>query len=604
MTRTDKSKQKLAFQRRLFICILSALCLIWQMAVIAHAEEPEQSDIEVSDTGDLKRGPRHYTFDFKANKGDWKIDEETGDWLGTWLDLPMLFPGDEVTLIPNIPNGSAATHDGECISGYVGMVFNDPDSAASRGPVEVTKTQAYGHTTESHSNVFIQEFKITGTEPVMVYSRGGGGYTSEEVENSEYANISLAYYAKSLSYNIFTSYCNINEQYINSIEGREFTEDEVASEIHYYTEAKNPTKMTYQDAFHNYDLNYDETKDLIYYNILHPYMEGYGIERVVIASSTENYDYKWLVYSFDRTAESWVLIPKWRNFGRSGTAYDLRGTYDDALTIRYEFSGKRTVTLDACGGTVEGYSSKVYDISGNIQLGKWAESAEAGDFTPVRKGYFFVGWYEDPECTTAVTSFKETVSKYSDDPYAERENRICRLYAKWQRDITGCSTSSIAAQTYAAKLLTPAITVTIDGKTLKKGTDYTVKYSCNKLPGTATVKITGIGDYRGTVTRNFTIKPRATTVNKLVAGTKSFTVTWGKRTTGKTTGYQIQYGTNKSFTSGTYKLSTVKNNTTIKMTVSKLTAGKTYYVRVRTYRNINGKNVYSAWSATKSVKVK
>ena len=75
-------------------------------------------------------------------------------------------------------------------------------------------------------------------------------------------------------------------------------------------------------------------------------------------------------------------------------------------------------------------------------------------------------------------------------------------------------------------------------------------------------------------------------------------------TTGKTTGYQLQYGTNKSFKSGTYKLATVKSNTTVKKTISKLTSGKTYYVRVRTYKTVDGKNIYSAWSDAMSVKVK
>ena len=45
-------------------------------------------------------------------------------------------------------------------------------------------------------------------------------------------------------------------------------------------------------------------------------------------------------------------------------------------------------------------------------------------------------------------------------------------------------------------------------------------------------------------------------------------------------------------------------NTTVKKKLTKLTSGKTYYVRVRTYKTVDGKNIYSAWSDVESVKVK
>ncbi len=532
----DNCKKSFIIRCRYFVGLLLAMCLTLSMTAPAYAEGTEQLTTTVTDANALKRAAKQYTYDYTTNAGNWAVDEKTGEFCGTWKNLPMLFSGDEVTIIPNVPNTSGVDHDGQCATGYVGMVFNNPDSAASRGPIEVTKVNSYGQTSESHGNSFIQGFKITGDEPVMVYSGGGGGYTNEKVEHPVYSGISLAYYAASLSYNTFPNYCNINVQYADTDAGKELTEAEVASEIHYYTTDKNPTKITYQDAFHNYDLNYDETKDLIYYNVLHPYMEGYGIQRVVIVAGTNNYTYKWLNYSFDREADSWKLIPQWRNFGRSGEPYVMQGSYDDTFTIRYEFSGKRTVTLDACGGTVEGYASKIYDLSGNTQFGKWVASAEAGEFTPKRTGYIFKGWYEDPEYTTEVTSFSETASKYTDNPYDERANRVCRMYAKWEKEVT--------------------------------------------------------------------ISPVATKVTKLTKGKKKLTVTWAKQTSEGTAGYQIQYGTNKSFKAGTYKTITIKGNATTKKTVSKLKSKKKYYVRVRTYCVINDENVYSAWSASKNVKVK
>lgn len=64
-----------------------------------------------------------------------------------------------------------------------------------------------------------------------------------------------------------------------------------------------------------------------------------------------------------------------------------------------------------------------------------------------------------------------------------------------------------AATTYTGQAKTPAVTVTApDGKTLARGTDYKLDYTNNVNAGTATVTITGQGEYAGTVEKAFTIK--------------------------------------------------------------------------------------------------
>ena len=52
------------------------------------------------------------------------------------------------------------------------------------------------------------------------------------------------------------------------------------------------------------------------------------------------------------------------------------------------------------------------------------------------------------------------------------------------------------------------------------------------------------------------------------------------------------------------KTVTIKKQKTTKTTVKKLKAKKKYYVRMRTYKIVNGKKVYSAWSKIKTVKTK
>ena len=64
-------------------------------------------------------------------------------------------------------------------------------------------------------------------------------------------------------------------------------------------------------------------------------------------------------------------------------------------------------------------------------------------------------------------------------------------------------------QTYTGAPLEPAVTVELDGTKLKEGTDYELSFKDNVEPGTASVTVRGLGDYFGTATAAFAIKPHA-----------------------------------------------------------------------------------------------
>ncbi len=162
---------------------------------------------------------------------------------------------------------------------------------------------------------------------------------------------------------------------------------------------------------------------------------------------------------------------------------------------------------------------------------------------------------------------------------------------------------SKTSYTYNGKTQTPSVTVKDSkGKTLKKNTDYTVTYAKGrKNVGKYAVKITFKGKYSGSKTLYYTIKPKATSISKLTAGKKKFTVKWKKQTS-QTTGYQIQYSTNKNFKST--KTVTVSKNKTTSKTISKLKAKKKYYVRIRTYKTVGKTKYYSSWSKAKAVTTK
>ena len=74
-------------------------------------------------------------------------------------------------------------------------------------------------------------------------------------------------------------------------------------------------------------------------------------------------------------------------------------------------------------------------------------------------------------------------------------------------------------------------------------------------------------------------------------------VIWKKLT--NISGYQIQYAPNKKFKKA--KSKTVKSTS---VTLKKLKKKKTYFVRVRAYKLVDGKKVYGKWSAVKKVKIK
>lgn len=98
-----------------------------------------------------------------------------------------------------------------------------------------------------------------------------------------------------------------------------------------------------------------------------------------------------------------------------------------------------------------------------------------------------------------------------------------------------------------------------------------------------------------------TKKPAAVKVNKLIAKKKAIVVYWNK--VNGVDGYHIQLATDKKFNKNRKSVIVAKQNAS-KKTVKKLKSKKKYFVRVRTYKTVNGKKIYGKWSKIKSVKIK
>ena len=122
-----------------------------------------------------------------------------------------------------------------------------------------------------------------------------------------------------------------------------------------------------------------------------------------------------------------------------------------------------------------------------------------------RDGYTFSGWYTDDKKKTPATSIPFDI------------DGSATLYTKWKKLLTNpeISIADISDTTYTGLEIEPEVAV-YDGKTpLKLGTDYTVSYSDNINAGSATVTITGNGDYGGTVEKTFTITRAPLTITAL-----------------------------------------------------------------------------------------
>ncbi len=157
--------------------------------------------------------------------------------------------------------------------------------------------------------------------------------------------------------------------------------------------------------------------------------------------------------------------------------------------------------------------------------------------------------------------------------------------------------------TYNGKTKKPAVKIyDSNGNKLKYGTDYTYsRPKSSKKIGKYTIKVTFKSKYSGTKNLYYEITPEGTSVSKLTAAKKRLNVTIKKQTL-QTSGYQVKYSTSKKFTNA--KTKTVKGNKTTSYTIKSLKSRKTYYVRVRTYKTVNGKKFYSAWSKIVKKKTK
>lgn len=157
---------------------------------------------------------------------------------------------------------------------------------------------------------------------------------------------------------------------------------------------------------------------------------------------------------------------------------------------------------------------------------------------------------------------------------------------------------------YTGKNLKPTVTV-YNGKKKVANKYYTVTYKNNKNTGYATVIVKGKGKFAKYAGKaSFTIRPKQMRKPSVKStGKKTLAVGWVRDA--QATKYVVQYSQNNKFRGKTTRSVTINKNTIGKTTLKGLASGRYYYVRVRSYKVANGKNIYApSWSQVVKVRVK
>ena len=174
-------------------------------------------------------------------------------------------------------------------------------------------------------------------------------------------------------------------------------------------------------------------------------------------------------------------------------------------------------------------------------------------------GHKSSGWIVDKAASIGVKG-----SKHKECTVCKKVLETAEIPALSRISISKASvTLSTSTYAYDGKAKKPGVTVKLNGKTLKNGTDYTVSYSNNTKVGTAKVTITGKGNYTGSVSKTFKIKNKfkKATVSgistKAFTGkniTQSITVKYNGKTLKNGTDYTVSYSNNKKIGTATVKI--------------------------------------------------
>ena len=250
-----------------------------------------------------------------------------------------------------------------------------------------------------------------------------------------------------------------------------------------------------------------------------------------------------LVYGYHKTVNG----EKWYKFNYNGHAYYIHEDYVDREVLQNHTAAQNLTyhasasTSAAAKGTFSD-GTKVQVVQGGsqtangtqwhkVKVGSSYYYATAKHLTPAETFMASAAKKNVNVRTKAGTNQKKATYIYTGTPVTVVNGKAVAVSGeRWEqvkigskyyyilgsyltkasssKALTAANTTVVLKYTslpYTGKALTPAVTVTYNGTRLVNGTDYVVTYSNNKEPGTATVKVTGQGSYRGSLSKTFQI---------------------------------------------------------------------------------------------------
>lgn len=240
----------------------------------------------------------------------------------------------------------------------------------------------------------------------------------------------------------------------------------------------------------------------------------------------------------------------------------------------YEKSGSKYVLLT----TINNPNTLTYTRS-NVSSGK-------------QYSYYVIAFATDKKNISDKSNVKS--GKYLLAPSLEVKAKQAAVNLKWS-EVTGAEgyylyrrTSTSGSWTNIAKITSGTTVTWKDKGTVNAKTNY----YCVKA-----YYSDSIGDLSSSKNAYYLKSPSIKSATKKSKSTK-MTVKWSRNKSAS--GYQIQYADNRFFYKS--KTVTIKKNSTVSKKISKLSKSKKYYVRVRAYKTVSGKKIYSDWSLSSNVK--
>ena len=293
------------------------------------------------------------------------------------------------------------------------------------------------------------------------------------------------------------------------------------------------------------------------------------------------------------TTENSLATVTVKGKGSLVSGYYYSGTLTSAFTITRASLSGATISLSQSAYTYDGTqkmptvtvskNSRTLTRDTDYTL-EYSNNINVGTATVTITG---IGNYTG----TATKQFTINAASSSDDESNSGSTTEENLY----------KVSSVALSykvvTYSGGSKTPTVTARNTSGAKISETYYDVYYDDNINVGTATVSIrfTGLYADNGTYTRAFTIRPKGTELKsnlKRYSSYKKVRIYIKKQKT-QTTGYQIKYS--KKIGMGSAKTISVKKSSS-SVLLTNLSKDACYYLKVRTYKTIDGERIYSAWS--------